>query len=130
MQVVSVPATVWAEQLPVILEQVQASGALADPGNRRKLRAARRLLDSGRGSSQRPCDIFATLLEIQGHPSGTSRTVNVIPTRQQPQAISGQDCSRGRYTSVLLVAPDLSGSDGEISRTLTALIRAHERGVG
>jgi hypothetical protein len=131
VQVTSVPAAVWADQAPAVLSQIERSGSLTAK-NRAKVQAARRLIESGKASAgqNQGCELFQVMLEIQGlSPAGT-RTVNVVPSKADPQGISGQECSGGAYTSVLLVAPDLTGSEDEGNRVVEALIRAHERAVG
>lgn len=111
IQLVSVPAATWAKQVPAILEQIQASDLLhKDPEFGRKMEDVRRLLKSGAARDpDGACALFGGLLEIQGQPAGESSVINLIPTKDDPQAISGQSCSQGMYTSVLLAAPDLGG---------------------
>jgi hypothetical protein len=131
VQVLGASAGTWATQLPAAIEQVKRSGLLDDPETARKLEAARDLIASGKEiAPDRACELFSTLLEVQGQPAGSSRTVNLIPTRENPKAINGQVCSGGRFTSVQLVAPNLSGSDDEASRMSSVLTMAHERNRG
>ncbi|MGW5705454.1 DUF3558 family protein [Amycolatopsis japonica] len=131
VQVIGTSAEKWATQLPAAIEQVKKSGLLDDPETARKLEAARDLIASGKEiAPDRACELFSTLLEVQGLPAGSSRTVNLIPTRENPKAINGQTCSGGRFTSVQLVAPNLSGSDDEASKMSSVLTRAHERNRG
>ncbi|SDU38780.1 DUF3558 family protein [Amycolatopsis keratiniphila] len=131
VQVIGTSAEKWATQLPAAIEQLKKSGLLDDPETARKLEAARDLIASGKEiAPDRACELFSTLLEIQGQPVGSSRTVNLIPTRENPKAINGQACSGGRFTSVQLVAPNLSGSDDEVSRLSSVLTSAHERNRG
>ncbi|WP_200882751.1 DUF3558 family protein [Amycolatopsis sp. MJM2582] len=128
VQVIGTSAEKWATQLPAAIEQVKKSGLLDDPETARKLEAARDLIASGKEiAPDRACELFSTLLEVQGLPAGSSRTVNLIPTRENPKAINGQTCSGGRFTSVQLVAPNLSGSDDEASKMSSVLTKAHER---
>ncbi|WP_081809657.1 DUF3558 family protein [Amycolatopsis keratiniphila] len=131
VQVIGASAGTWATQLPAAIEQVKRSGLLDDPETARKLEAARDLIASGKEiAPDRACELFSMLLEVQGLPAGSSRTVNLIPTRENPKAINGQTCSGGRFTSVQLVAPNLSGSDEEASRLSSVLTKAHERNRG
>lgn len=131
VQVIGASAEKWATQLPAAIEQVKRSGLLDDPETARKLEAARDLIASGKEiAPDSACELFSTLLEVQGQPAGSSRTVNLIPTRENPKAINGQACSGGRFTSVQLVAPNLSGSDDEASRLSSVLTKAHERNRG
>ncbi|MFK0244873.1 hypothetical protein ACIQUM_09250 [Amycolatopsis azurea] len=131
VQVIGTSAETWATQLPTAVEQVKRSGLLDDPETARKLEAARDLIASGKEiAPDRACELFSTLLEVQGQPAGSSRTVNLIPTRANPKAINGQTCDGGRFTSVQVVAPNLSGSDDEVSKMSSVLTKAHERNRG
>ncbi|WP_244199921.1 hypothetical protein [Amycolatopsis thailandensis] len=131
VQVICTSAGTWARQLPAAIEQVKRSGLLDDPETVRKLETARDLIASGKEiAPDRACELFSTLLEVQGQPAGSSRTVNLIPTRENPKAINGQACSGGRFTSVQVVAPNLSRSDDEASRLSSVLTKAHERNRG
>lgn len=131
VQVIGASAGTWAMQLPAAIEQVKKSGLLDDPETARKLEAARDLIASGNEiAPDRACELFSMLLEVQGQPAGSFSTVNLIPTRENPKAINGQACSGGKFTSVQLVAPNLSGSDDEVSRLSSALTSAHERNRG
>lgn len=116
-----VSAEEWATQLPKVLDQLEGSRLMADPDYRRSLKTARRLVMSGNLDGQQACEVFSALLEIQGHPPGTSRTVNVVPSQADPQAINGQSCVRGMYSSVQLVMPDLAGTADEVRRVSNAL---------
>lgn len=129
VQVLSVQAETWAQQVPAILDQLRQSPVLNDPANRRKMEKAREVVRSRQADDPASaCELFSLLLEIQGESSGENRAINLIPTKEDPKGISAQQCSRGTYTSVLLVTPDLSGSDDEITRAAAALDSAHERG--
>ncbi|MPZ00281.1 MAG: hypothetical protein GEU97_20315 [Actinophytocola sp.] len=110
---------------------MQGSELLQDPANRRKMDRAMKLLDSDITANQhRACEVFSLMQEIQGKPAGTSRIVNLLPDGNDPRAISGQRCDTDRYTSVVLIAPDLSGSRAEVRRLSGALRAAHQRGIG
>lgn len=130
VQATTVPAGTWARQLPALVDRLEASGLL-DAENRDKLEAARELVESGAQiAPDRACDLFTSLIvEFQGQPSGSWRVINAVPTREDPRAISGQSCRQGTFTSVLLVAPGLSGSHDEIERVATALATARKRGL-
>ncbi len=131
VQVISAPAATWLRKVPTVVGQLRSSELLRDPANRRKMARAMKLLDSDIAADEhRACEVFSLMLEIQGKPAGTSRIVNLLPNRTDPSAISGQRCDKDRYTSVVLIAPDLSGSRAEVRRLSDALRAAHERGVG
>lgn len=115
------PAEEWATQMPGVIDQIEGSRLMADPDYRRRFETARKLVTSGNLDGQQGCDVFGALLETQGHPPGTSKVVNVVPSQADPQAINGQSCVRGRYSSVQLVMPDLTGSAEEVRRVYRAL---------
>lgn len=117
----SFPAEEWATQMPGVIDQIEGSRAMADPDYRRRFETARELVMSGNLDGQQGCDVFGALLETQGHPPGTSEVVNVVPSQADPQAINGQSCVRGMYSSVQLVMPDLAGSAKEVRRISRAL---------
>lgn len=131
VQVISAPAATWLRKVPTVVGQLRGSELLRDPANRRKMERAMNLLDSDIAADERrACEVFTLMLEIQGKPAGTSRIVNLLPNRTDPSAISGQRCDTDRYTSVVLIAPDLSGSRAEVRRLSGALRVAHQRGIG
>ncbi len=131
VQVISASAGTWLRKVPAVVGQLQGSELLQDPANRRKMDRAMKLLDSDIAANQRrACEVFSLMLEIQGKPTGTSRIVNLLPDGNDPRAISGQRCDTNQYTSVVLIAPDLSGSPVEVKRLSSALRAAHERGIG
>lgn len=130
VQVVTLPAEAWSRQLPAILEQAEASGLATSARERRKLEAAREALESGDVDGGRACDLFGVLLEIQGRPPGSRRIVNIVPTRENPQAVSAQTCTEGTYSSVLLIAPGLGGTEEEAARVSAALETVHAAGTG
>lgn len=131
VQVISASAGTWLRKVPAVVGQLQGSELLQDPANRRKMDRAMELLDSDIAANQRrACQVFSLMLEIQGKPAGTSRIVNLLPDGNDPRAISGQRCDTNQYTSVVLIAPDLSGSRAEVARVSSALRAAHERGIG
>jgi hypothetical protein len=125
----NVPAEEWATRLPRVLDQLEGSGLMADPEYRRKFEAARKLVMSGNLDGQKACDVFGALLETQGHPPGTSKSVTVVPSQADPQAINGHSCVRGVYSSVQLVTPDLTGSVEEVRRVSSALAQVRTAGT-
>jgi hypothetical protein len=117
-----VAASTWARALPEIVDQAQASGLLDDERNASKLREAADLVRSGSTiPADQACTLFGELVQLNGVPAGSDSTVNILPTREDPQAISGQACRAGRYATVLLVRPDISGSRSELRRVDEAL---------
>ena len=113
LQVITVDASTWAQSLPEILRQVEASGQFDDPANLQKLQQAAALIEDGEVlDPTEACSLFSEMLELQGQPPGSSMIVTVIPTRAQRQGVSGQMCSDGRFTSVLLA--DTAGLQGPL----------------
>jgi hypothetical protein len=117
-----VEASTWARALPQAVEQAKAAGLLDDASNARKLLEAADLIRSGSTiPADEACTLFGELVQLNGLPPGSDSTVNVVPTREDAQGINGQSCRDGRYATVLLVRPDLSGSRPERRRVLDAL---------
>ena len=124
IQVADLPAGDWARQLPALVAGVEASGLVDDEENTARLREAADLVASGATiEPAEACELFSAMLEVAGHPGGSAYTVNIVPTAENPQALSGQACVDGTYTSVLLVREDLSGSADEVSAVADALSR-------
>jgi len=131
VQVIDVPASEWARELPALLDQVERSGVVKDPATRDKLAAVREQLGAtGALDDDAACAMFADLLEIQGLPAGEDRIVNFVPTREEPQGINGQTCTDGVYTSVQLQSDDLGDAQAAAVRVETALEAAHRASVG
>lgn len=107
MQVIAVDASDWAKQLPDTLEQAKASGLFRDAANLRKLRQGAALVADGKDlDPDQACAMFSMLLEeLQGQPEGSTMIVNVIPTPAEPNAVAGQTCTEGRFTSVMVADP-------------------------
>ena len=124
VQVGSVSAVDWARGLPTIVEQLKAGGAV-DAANFQKLEDAADLIASGESiPADQACGLFTKLVELNGLPKGSNMTVNLVPDANDPQAITGQACLGGNYTTVLLVRPGLSGSEEENQRVEQALHQA------
>ena len=122
VQAVSVTAEEWGAELPALIQQVKASGAFDDATNARQLQKASRLVESGKElDAGQACSLFSQLAELQGNKPGQDTTVTLLPTAQQPQAISAQSCTDGRFASVLVIKPDISGSKKEIASVSRAL---------
>lgn len=124
VQVVDVPVAEWVANLEPALDLVESSDLGDDPATAAKLKAARDLLASGDPEQMddvEGCELFALFLEIQGLAPGQSRTVNVIPDRQSPEAVSGQSCTDGRFSSVLIQGSRVTGSADEVDRVGVAL---------
>lgn len=121
VQVIDVPVADWVANLEPALEEIAASDLGDDPATAAKLEEAGDLLASGDVDDVEGCELFALFLEIQGLAPGQSRTVNVIPDQQSPEAVSGQSCADGRFTSVLIQGSQVTGSADEVDRVEAAL---------
>ena len=97
----------------------------------RKLRAAVGLVEAGQDlDPHEACSLFSQMLELQGRPPKTSFAVSVIPTRSDPKGVSGQMCSVGTYTSVMVA--DAKGLDGRLPIEVVAKVTrlVHRRAIG
>ncbi len=114
VQVSAVPARVWAGGLPEAVAALGGSALAEDPESARRLRAAADLVAGGDDlSAARSCRLFGTLVRVSGAAAGQDRSLSVVPSTADPQAVIGQTCRAGRYVSVLLVRPDLTGASAE-----------------
>ena len=131
VQAIGAPSSAWAESLPENLRAIEASGQFTDSANMRKLRKAAELVEGGQDPSPvQACSLFSDLLELQGQPRGTHRIVTVIPTRAAPQGVTGQWCSRGRFTSVLVGNQKGLEKPLPVQMVAHALNSAHRRNLG
>jgi hypothetical protein len=131
VQVVGIEASEWARSLPEIVRALEASGQFSDAENMRKLRAAVGLVEAGQDlDPHEACSLFSQMLELQGRPPKTSFAVSVIPTRSDPKAVSGQMCSVGTFTSVMVA--DAKGLDDPlpIDEVAKVIKLAHRRAIG
>jgi hypothetical protein len=131
VQAVGIDASEWARSLPEIVRALEASKEFSDAENLRKLRAAAKLLESGdKIDSHEACSLFSQMLELQGRPPKTTFALSVIPTREDPKGISGQMCSVGTFTSVMLA--DTTGLDEPlpVDAVGNAARAAHRRAIG
>jgi hypothetical protein len=126
VQVAQVPASAWARALPALADQLEAADTFDDPGFRRRLEEAARLIERGRTiRSERACGLFTDMLELQGGvPAGSDFAITYIPSDQDPQAVSGQACVDGTFTSVSVGKPDL-----QVGAELEAVMEAALRGA-
>jgi len=104
VQVVSIPAQDWARSLPDIVRAAKSSGVLSDEENLKRLEEAAGLVEAGReiGPAE-ACSLFSTMIEeFQGMPAGSDQIVTLLPTGEDPMAVTSQVCREGRYTSVMV----------------------------
>ncbi|MFB6720182.1 hypothetical protein ACFCV3_08495 [Kribbella sp. NPDC056345] len=130
VQVIGIDASVWARSLPEILRALQSSGMLSDTENARKLRAAVKLLEAGQNlDPDEACSLFSQMLELQGRPPKSSVIVTVIPTRANPKGVTGQMCSLGTFTSVMVANEKGLTDPLPIDKVSTAIKQAHRRAI-
>lgn len=128
LQVAQVPAVDWAVSLPAIIAQVRQSDGV-DDATLARFDEAEELIESGAVDPAAACDMFSMMTEISGHEPGTDRSINLVPDAQAPQAISGQACVDGVYSSVLFVAPGLSADSPKVSAVDVVLNKVIAAGV-
>lgn len=131
VQVGSLSAEDWAQGLPELVRTMNDAGLALDADDERALQEIRETIEAGRDlTATEACSAFSKMLELQGEPAGTTSTIRVWPSESDPQAMSGQMCSAGRFTTVTiaetagLVTPLPGG------RVMTALRLAHRRSIG
>ena len=101
----------WGAELPALIQQVKASGAFDDAANTKQLEKASKLVEQGKQlDADQACNLFSKLAELQGNKPAQDTTVTLLPTAADPQAISAQTCTDGRFASVLVIKPGITGS--------------------
>lgn len=121
VQVIDVPVADWVANLEPVLDEAERSDLADDPATAAKLEEARRLIASDEVDDVEGCELFGLFLEIQGLAPGQTRTVNVVPNAESPEAVTAQTCGDGRFSSVLIQGSAVTGSDDEIQRVDDAL---------
>lgn len=131
VQTAAATAPEWAQSLPEIFRTIEASGTFTDAENLRKLREGAKLVQAGKALSPvEACGLFSEMLELQGQPPDTTSIVNVVPSREDPQAITGQMCSGGRFTSVMIASQTGLDEPLPVEAVANALRSAHRRSIG
>lgn len=126
VQVIDVPMAEWVANLEPALDGLEQELG-DDPGNAAKIEEARRLLVSEEADDVEGCGLFSLFAELQGLGPDLERVVNVIPSREAPEAVTAQACADGRFTSVLIQGSAVTGSDEEVERVDDALDAALAR---
>lgn len=125
VQVRSAPASTWARSLPTALEafaETPYAEQFAD-----EIETATALVEEGTDiPADLACDLFGAFQAARGSDPETDRTISIIPTAEAPEALSGQMCADGRFTSVVTAWPGLAGSEDELVNVEAALVAAHE----
>jgi hypothetical protein len=120
VQVIQVPAEQWAKSIPDVVDQLRSSGSL-DPENQSKLDAAARLLAAEDIDPGPACDLFSVMVEVEQNEPGLTTTVNYLPTKEEPEAVTAQACIDGVYSSIMLASADLNVDDATTYAATNAL---------
>jgi len=124
-------ASDWAKSIPDALRAIEASGQFNDADNLGKIRQGAALIEAGGDlSPARSCALFSEMLELQGKPPGSQWIVTVVPTRTNPQAVTGQMCSEGTFTSVMVAAQAGLEEPLPLEAVARALKVAHRNNIG
>lgn len=128
VQVIAASASDWALSLPDATRMVDESGLELDKEQTDRLAEGARLVeDGGRVDPEEACELFSLLLELQGAPPGQPYTVNVFPSQDDAQAVTGQMCTDGRFTSVTIASVDGLAEPLPVQSVADAVQAAHRR---
>lgn len=132
IQAIATTSPDWAKTVPQAIGALERSGLVSDAEILRRLREVGELIEGGRDiNGTQACAVFSAMLELQGRPAGLSRIVTVAPTRQNPFAVTGQTCTDGRFTSVMIARnPEGLDEPFPIEQVTKALKSAHRRALG
>lgn len=130
VQVIGSTSSTWAQSLPEALRALESSGQFTDSANLRKIRAGAELVEAGQELDPvEACSLFSEMLELQGQPPGSPWIVNVVPDRENAMAVTGQQCTEGRFTSVMIADETGLGEPLPIASVSDALRSAHRRNL-
>ena len=131
VQAIGVDASHWAQSLPELLRLTEQSSIASDPEILRKLQEAAELVETGQDlTPNQACTMFSRMLQMRGEPAGTTFSVGMFPDRDSAQAINGQACSAGAYTSILLADQRELREPLPIETVAELLRTAHRRALG
>ena len=131
IQAIGSTSPYWAQSLPDALRSIESSGLITDAEDLKKLRDGAKLVEAGQDLDPvKACSLFSEMLELQGQPEGSLWIVTAVPNRETPMAVSGQMCSGGRFTSVMVA--DEAGLEGPvpIEQVAQVLGSAHRKNLG
>lgn len=118
VQLIAAPASLWAKNLPAAIKQFEDGGGAGDGETRRKIEKAKEILASGTPvDDATACDLFFTMAEVQNGPGRGSEVVNIAPSADNPQAVTAQTCTKGRFTSVTLADREALEKDADATST-------------
>ena len=132
VQVIALPADEWIAQLPALIDALEQSGLSISPDQQQRLDEGRELISGGADASpDEACELFSTLAEVQGMPSGSDSVTNLFPNQEQPEVVSAQAYTDGRFTSVTFGSPDLRKDvDAAVAAVEDALSTVQENAGG
>jgi hypothetical protein len=110
---------------------MEASGKFTDTENLRKLREGAQLVEAGQDlDADDACSLFSEMIELQGQPASSQSVVTVVPSRDDPKAVTGQICSGGRFTSVMVASTSALDVPLPLQQVAQATKVAHRRALG
>lgn len=131
VQAIGTPSPYWAQSLPEALRAVEASGMFTEVKDLKKLRAGAELIKAGRDLNPgRGLFPFFEDARVAGSAQGASWTVLVAPSQAAPQSVTGQMCSGGRFTSVMVADPKGLKLPLPADQVAHALKSAHRKNLG
>lgn len=131
IQVIATTSPNWAKTVPEAIRSLERSRLVGDTETLRRLREVWELVERQDLKAKQACALFSAMLELHGRPAGLSRVVAVTPTRQNPLAVTGQTCSSGRFTSVMIAKnPEGLVRPFPLEQVSKALDSAHSRALG
>ena len=105
VQVVATSASLWARSMPELLDMLRQSGMPMDDEHRRSLEDAAALVDGGGPvEADDACELFSLMLELRGRPPGEDHVVSIVPSSDDPRAVTAQMCADGRFSSVMIAS--------------------------
>ncbi|MDW3176796.1 MAG: hypothetical protein R8J94_05360 [Acidimicrobiia bacterium] len=129
VQIISVPATLWAQQIPEALQQIAGSPIADAPLTAAKVDAALEMVADGQtNTDEGACALFSLMVELQGLAPGQTEVVNFVPSGARPLAVNGQRCTDGAYTSVQLETEGIVDDAETYARVTEALDAVHTAG--
>lgn len=129
-QVIASSSSDWARSLPSAVRAFEESGFPLDEEQRGRLEEGVQLVEGGgRMDPDEACDAFSLMLELQGQPPGTMEIVTVAPSFDEPYAVSGQMCSGGQFTSVMIGSADGLAEPLPMQAVADAVQAAHRRAL-
>lgn len=130
IQVTTLPAQEWAKTLPQVVKQLEASGDITTPADKKELARAKKLLSGADSfSGDQACEAFTTLAEIGGAKQGATTTITLVPITEAESGISAQMCTSGEMTSLIYSVPGLKQTKATDAAVTQALASVQKRAL-